>query len=697
MTTVRFASKGALTPRARAALAQAKNDVFGTEEVKFVRVEPGPGVMCFGVEGGTRTLSMSQISAYPFPERYLRMALRKVTGGFRPSLPEKTLFLDIETHNEGKQWGMPPRDFFRLGQYAWGIHGKVRVTTDYDEVMSAIAEADLIVAQNGHPFDVSVLFGKDSIVPLEMAKDNKILDTMVLANLTCPAPIRYTDREGKTRVAVINGSMKPEMVRKWLSLDNLCYQLGLDGKEGNLRELAKRYNPKGTKLADLDYGLIPLDDEDFIAYAVQDVRALQELTWALLAMHEMTDYDWREQLKAAIDAQNTRNGFVVDLPKAQARVEHLAKRREEILTQMQKKYGLPTEGKMPWKTTVGKEAIFKALADEGITPKTTPDWPLTDTGNLSLGGPALTQITEGTPAEDMGVALAELMGQRSLAQLALDSVREDGKAHPDITSLQRSGRSSTTKPGLTVWTSRGDNAVEKEYFVADNEDELLVEFDFSQADARIVAAYSGDIEFKERFKEGVDAHELTGRLVFGNATYEADPEGCRFTAKALGHAYAYRAGPKTLAKTSKQPLDIAERFVERMQEAYPLVTEWQDRVTDEGAQGFIVNDWGRKIVVEPDRAYTQAPAMYGQSGTRELMVDALIRMLYDDVRLILWLRAQIHDALLFSIPKTELVWAIPKIKSLMEVSWQPKGDYGQEIWFPVGSGEPAPNWYAASH
>src|SRR5690606_41533850 len=85
---------------------------------------------------------------------------------------------------------------------------------------------------------------------------------------------------------------------------------------------------------------------------------------------------------------------------------------------------------MPWRTKAGKEAIFKILADHGITKQTRPNWPLTDTGNLSLSGPALKEITEGTDAEELGTELGILAGPRPLAQQALGSVRGDGPGDP---------------------------------------------------------------------------------------------------------------------------------------------------------------------------------------------------------------------------------------------------------------------------
>jgi len=689
MTTIRFNSVTPLSYLAKETLRQAVKQVYGDAPVTFVQSAPGPDVLCFGSSGGIRTISPEQILTYPNAVGFLVSALRRLEYGDAASQvpwdcnPDEVLYLDIEAHGIEHRWNMAPRDYFRLGQYAWGPTGDVNITTDYDEIISAIRSAYGVVAHNQHAYDLSVLFGKDSTEPLEMAMNNRVFDTMVFAALACPAPMTYVDRKGRVR----NNAVKPEMALQWLGLDNLCYQLGLDGKEGDLKALAEEFG---------GYGSIPTDDPRYMAYSIQDVKSLQELTTALLAMHKPTEYDWREQLNSAIDAQNARNGFKVDIPVAQARVQELAERKEALLTELQANYGFPTTGKMPWRTTAGKTAVMRILAEQGITPATQPNWTKTKTGNISLGGETLVSLTEGTDAEEVGVSLAELMGQRSLAQLALDCTQDDGFVHPEITALQRSGRKSTTRPGLTVWTSRGKGAVEKSYFIPDNDDEVLVAFDFSQADARIVAALSGDRAFAKRFEEGVDAHEITGRMVFGDELYDASPVECRYTAKNLGHAYAYRAGAKKLSAMSGESLEVAERFVNAMQRAYPLVTDWQDQVTYDGERGHIVNDWGRRMVVEEDRSYTQSPALLGQSGTRELMVDALIRMLRYDVRLIRWLKAQVHDELIFSLPKIELGWAVPKITELMECNWGPSDGSGQKMWFPVSSGQ-GTNWFEANH
>ena len=695
---IKFNSTQRITSEAKDVLKRGLTKAFGEDaSVRMVRSEPGPDVVNFGGAEGIQTLSPMRLCQYPNGAGYAAVAFRKATQEDLFPVPwdcdpNQVLYFDIESHSASDIWKMAPRQFFRLGQYAWGPQGDVHVTTDYDEMLSVMSQAYGVVGHNIHNFDLSALHGTDSLVPLEMAMKGRVFDTFVHAILAIPAPDKYENRAGQT----LYGDMSPANTLKWLGLDNLCFQLGLDGKEGDLKALAKKYNPKGTLVSKYNYGLIPQDDPDYVEYAVQDVKALQELACALLIMSAPSEYDWRTQLTAAIDAQISRNGWTVDLSAAQSRVDELKVRRDEILRRLEEDYGFPTTGKSPWASSAGKAAIMKALADQGITEASVPDWERTATGNLSLGGEVLLTITEGTPAQEFGEAVAELKGQRSLAQLAIDSTQPDGKAHPNITAVQRSGRRSLSQPGLTVWSARGDKAVEKKYFTA-SPGRKLVEMDYSAADSRIVAAYSGDTEFAKRFEPGADAHNISGEIFFGAERFYADIETLRPMSKAANHALAYRVGSKKLAAVLGLTEDEGRGLIASYQSAYPEVARWQDEVTELGKRGYLVNDWGRQMVVQPDRSFTQSSALLGQSGTTCLLEDALIRIVRFDIRIIRWVVATIHDAVIFDIPEDELDWAVPKIKSLMEAHWGPSNGTGQVIHFPVGSGKPADDWYLAAH
>ena len=608
----------------------------------------------------------------------------------------RTLYFDIETHSADLLFSMDRYEFFRIGGCKWAGSDEVYLTTDLDEYIDILESADVIVGHNIHDYDLRAIYGPDSDRPLELAMERRVRDTWTHAVLVNPAPYIFTNRFGKSVLADT-----PEKMKRWFGLDEQAYQLGVTGKTDSLVELAFEFGdpslPKKERIKD-GFGKIPTDDERYRNYLIGDVNASEFVDNALLKLGKMNAYAWREQELDARKAVISSNGVRVDTANAQARVDKLAARREVILKELQERYDFPTEGKSPWATTEGKAAIMAALADHGITPETRKEWPLTATGTPSLGGEALKKLTAGTPAEEMGTALAELKGQRSLAQLALDSTHPDGFVHPEISMLQRSGRWSTTKPGLTIWNSRGPGAIEKEYFLPDFDDEVLLEIDYSNADARAVAAMSGDRRFAERFEPGADGHLINAWSAWGKDVVGTDKDdpvtgNYRFKAKALGHGWNYGGQAKTLSKQAGLPLEDGKSFCEGMNSTYIVLIRWQNSVRRMAQAGYVINDWGRKMWIEKGREFTQGPALMGQSTTREIVCDALLRMPIEVLRKV---KAQVHDALLFSVPKAYFELWKKNLVRIMETDFQPKKG-GQKLAFPVEAGPPGDNWFLASH
>ena len=663
---------------AREVLKRVFHKVFPGEPVRVVQSEDS----CI--------YSPLAIQRSVVPERFVEAQIRRETDQLI-TFEDDVLFLDIETHNAERLYDMDRREFFRLGQYAWG-EGQVQVTTDIDEVLAQIGKARLVYAHNGHNFDFNALLGDDA---LHFAYESKLFDTFVFAALHFPAPTRYLHSNGRNYT---DYNTKPGHTARWLGLENLAFQFGFPGKLGNLQELAARHNPPKTKVADLDYGLIPLSDPKFLAYAEQDIIALRDLTRSMLSVVPVDAYSEREQFKWALLAQFSRNGCAVDVPEIQRRVQRSADQAQVIMAELVEQYDFPTEGKAPWSSKLGKQALERILADYGITPDTV-EWDRTASGALSFGKDVMIAITKGTAAESVGQAIAALQGDRGLPQQVLDYLAGDGLIHPCIESLQRSGRSSVTSPGLTTWGSRTDKAREdKEYFIP-RPGNVLIELDLSNADQRAVAFMSKDPRYAERFLPGVDGHEITGRLMFGDAVYDSDPTGNRNIAKALSHAYAYGAGAKKLALTAQgrlahltpdEVLELAELFVSTMQSHYPQMTRWQNEIRREGGSGWVYNLWGRPCPVDPERAYTQAPALAGQSSTTELLLDCWINMYECDPSSLKRILFPIHDAILCEVPLREA-----ETFSRFVVSCADQTINGIEIFLEAG--HPGKSWSAAMH
>lgn len=605
-------------------------------------------------------------------------------------MPDGTLVFDIESHDADLLYSMPTDEFVRLIGYRW-VGTNTLLTTDVEELRDQIRSARWIIGHNLHAFDLKAVFGPYSNEPLELTDQGRVFDLWTHAPLVFPAPYRYTNRFGQTKIAD-----KPDRLKQWFGLDELAYQLGVSGKTDDLSELAYEFgDPSLSKKARIrdGYGRIPVDDQRYRDYLAGDVEATEQVARALIKLGGVDTYALREQKIAARAAAIESNGVRLDRETAHRREQSLADRRNEILADLQERYGFPTEGKSPWATDAGKQAILSALAEHGITPESNPDWPLTPKGNLKLGGDDLIGLTKGTSAEELGKALAELKGQRSLSKLALDSVYPDGFIHPQVTMLQRSGRWSTTEPGLTIWDDS-----EKHYFIPDNEDEVLLEVDYSNADARIVAALSGDQKYALRFEEGADGHLINAQAAWGTeavGTDKHDPVTAEYRQKAkpLGHGWSYGGRAKGLAKSTGYPLSVTQSFCDGMDATFHKLVAWQNKVRGQVRNHRVYNEWGRPMYVEPGREFTQVPALHGQSGTREIVCDALLRMPYHVLRRV---KAQIHDALLFSVPEHNWEACRDYLVNIMETSFKPaKG--GQRIEFPVSAGVGADNWHDACH
>src|SRR5690606_6744 len=119
----------------------------------------------------------------------------------------------------------------------------------------------------------------------------------------------------------------------------------------------------------------------------------------------------------------------------------------------------------------------------------------------------------------------------------------------------------------------------------------------------------------------------------------------------------------------------------------------QDKVCQEAKKGYAVTPWGRKMFVEEGWAFTQAPALYGQSGRRASVRDALLAMPYSVPRLV---KASIHDALLFSVPKERWESARGYVMDLMSTSIKALPG-GIDMEFPVDAGDAGDTWMSAAH
>jgi DNA polymerase-1 len=118
-------------------------------------------------------------------------------------------------------------------------------------------------------------------------------------------------------------------------------------------------------------------------------------------------------------------------------------------------------------------------------------------------------------------------------------------------------------------------------------------------------------------------------------------------------------------------MERAVAFREMMNARYPRLVAWKRECADEGAAtGRIDNGFGRIMKVNPERAYTQGPALRGQGAARDLMFEALLRM---DPQVVRMIKALVHDEIVFSAPISIARDVQQHAIECMEFEWCPPG------------------------
>ncbi|ALY07297.1 DNA polymerase I [Streptomyces phage Maih] len=619
----------------------------------------------------------------------------------------KVLAFDIETGAAEELHSYGP-GFVRLCGWADVVPGSpVTLTTDPRELTAALFSADALTAHNGINFDLMAMAveGFFSFDQYELLC-KKMFDTMIVERHVNPVaakgmqPRGYfgldatAERYGLAGKSTVDFAGRLAIVRR-VKGDAEANKL-LKAYELRKRKAGDDFTgPEPVSalkvLADLYGGFdkIPQDDPDYRAYLIGDVQAQGRVFTHLAAAigdesPESRRYVRREHYTATAMGRVTLEGMRTDVDETMKRWSEGQARLEAGKALLHEKFGMPTEGRYPHRTNPGKAAFRKAILSTGISEDAlAANWPHAKDGSLKTGKDVLDEfipIFERTKpaAAELCRTIKAFNGERTIYGTVLDHLVGE-RVHPYIGPDQASGRWSMKDPGLTVFGKRGGKARERGIMLADTDDEVLVAIDADQVDARVVAAECQDPEYLKLFAPGMDLHSEVAFRVWpseadhGDACHRDPKPDChcgviakchcvkRDQAKVFGHGFSYGLGANGMARQHGVDVTVAKRFIDGMTEAFPRLAEWKAEVrAAAGALGFdepvpandsyrILHTWaGRPVRVERDRAYTQATALLGQGGTRDVMAEAILRLPAEYRRRI---RAVIHDEIVISLPK----------------------------------------------
>lgn len=572
------------------------------------------------------------------------------------AIPNATdpLVLDLETQSADRLWApLPATDpFIRLVGTDRGI------STSADSLKH---HRGPLVMHNGLGFDALALAHHHNLELFALGDAGLLIDTMVLETLAHP------NRE----------DLQPHQYRGQLGLNATATRYGVPGKTDDLKALAITYGKAGGfkgKAAEIEgYGLIPRNIPSYQDYLRGDVAATRAIFQQQCPDGRLTSYQVRElRICARLTYGITLVGFRIDRPEverraaaAQAVIEAGVARLEAIglPPREQKKDG---SWSSPHATQTGKAAIAAAFAANGIA------LPLTATGQPSIKKELMAELEQGHADRphvvDLCRTVAALVGTRTVMQSILDYSTGD-RVHPDVFPLQATGRFSITNPGLTVLGKQAGKVAEREVFLPDADDHVLLSLDLSKADARAVAVWSQDALYLDWFEADVDINQQL-----------ADQFGIsKQMAKGLGHGTRYNQQANGMHRQTGIPLEECEEFLDQHRRNHPGMHRWLRLVVARAEAGKpLHNGFGRRLYTGTfgrdhprageSKAFTQAPAWIGQSTTREWMVEGVLNLRPEVARCI---RAFLHDEIVLSIPERHLDIYREDLQRCFSFHWAP--------------------------
>jgi len=233
-------------------------------------------------------------------------------------------------------------------------------------------------------------------------------------------------------------------------------------------------------------------------------------------------------------------------------------------------------------------------------------------------------------------------------------------------TVTATGRLSSSDPNvqnIPVRTEEGRKI--RRAFVAGSKDSCLVSADYSQIELRVLAHLSEDKHLIEAFREGADIHRYTASLIF-SLPMEKVTDQMRDSAKTVNFGILYGMGAFSLAKSLRISNEAARDFIKAYFDRYPLVKSYLDgTIAKAKKDGFVSTYFKRRRYIPELKSNDPRTKSFGErtainapiQGTASDIIKIAMKQIADKLqaggfqsKMLL----QVHDELLFEVPKKEL-------------------------------------------
>ncbi|RMD62608.1 MAG: DNA polymerase I, partial [Alphaproteobacteria bacterium] len=451
----------------------------------------------------------------------------------------------------------------------------------------------------------------------------------------------------------------------------------------------------GTGKAQVTFDKVPLDKA--LDYAAEDadvtLRLHRVLKPRLVPERVTTVYETLERPLVPVLAEMERAGIKVDRDALRALSNDFAARAAELEAEIYRLAGRRFNIASP--KQLGEILFDEMGLDGGKKGKS---------GAYGTGADILETLA--AQGHDLPARVLEWRQLTKLKSTYTDALQnqinpQTGRVHTSFSqAVASTGRLSSSDPNLQnipVRTEEGRKI--RRAFIAERGHRLL-SVDYSQIELRLAAHIADEPALRQAFLEGRDIHAATASQVFGVPIEDVDPL-LRRRAKAINFGIIYGISAFGLANNLGISQGEAQAYIDAYFERHPRIRAYMERMKAECRErGYVQTLFGRRIHLPAikdknparrnfaERAAINAPI---QGTAADIIKRAMIRVppALARARLKARMLLQVHDELVFEVPKAEVDATAALVKEIMEGAHRPVVELSVPLVADVGVG---PTW-----
>ena len=279
-------------------------------------------------------------------------------------------------------------------------------------------------------------------------------------------------------------------------------------------------------------------------------------------------------------------------------------------------------------------------------------------------------------------------------------ILSDGKVHTIYKqAITRTGRLSSVLPNLQNIPIRNEEGkrIREAFLPEDNS--VILDCDYSQIELRLMAHISQDTNMINAFVSNEDIHTKVASDVFDVPVTDVTKEQRRI-AKSVIFGIVYGISGFGLGENLNLSAKDASIYIEKYLTMYPKVKEYMNNIVNYAKEhGYVRTLFNRKRVIEElkntnyiirksgERIALNTPLQgTGADIIKKAMIDIDKELTKRDLKTKMLI--QVHDELVFSVPKSELLEVKDLVTNIMENA------YTLSVPLKVES-EVGDNWYKA--